>query len=134
MNPMKAVREFHEAFGHPVAETVAVPETQLRKLRERLIEEEYYEVWSASLSEDPVELAKELADLIYVIAGAALVWGIPLDEVFEAVHESNMSKLGPDGKPIYREDGKVIKPEGWQPPDIASILKEHGFEGDGLFS
>lgn len=119
----ESVAEFHRAYGHPIADEVNVPEKELRKLRERLIEEEYYEVLSASLSEDPVELAKELADLIYVIHGAALVWGISLDEVFEAVHNSNMSKLGPDGKPVLREDGKVLKGPDYREPDIGAIVK-----------
>lgn len=123
MNASDSVREFHQAYGHPIADEPGVPEKELRKLRERLIEEEYYEVLSASLSEDPIELAKELADLIYVIHGAALVWGIPLDEVFAAVHNSNMSKLGPDGKPILREDGKVLKGPDYREPDIGAIVK-----------
>lgn len=138
------VRDFHLAFKHPVrdkpdATASAVP-VELRDLRIELIREEFEELCEAALGRtvyvivapqpsvsefrpgNVVGIADALADLVYVINGAALCYGIDLDEVFEEVHRSNMAKLGPDGKPIYREDGKVLKPEGWEPPDIAGVL------------
>ena len=63
------------------------------------------------------------ADIIYIACGTAVSYGIPLDKVFTEVHRSNMAKLV-DGKPLYREDGKVIKPSGWQPPNIKKILED----------
>lgn len=121
--PSESVKEFHVAFGHPIAEKPGIPaDKELVMLRERLIEEETREVIDASWKGDLTNLAKELADLIYVIHGMALVYGIPLDEVFEAVHNSNMSKLDENGKPVYREDGKVLKSDNYEPPNIQEII------------
>lgn len=117
------VREFHIAFGHPVADKPGIPEDkELVMLRERLIEEESREVIDACWQGNLANIAKELADLIYVIQGMALVYGIPLDEVFEAVHRSNMSKLDENGNVLYREDGKVLKGPNYEPPNIQEIL------------
>lgn len=71
------------------------------------------------------KVAKELADLLYVVYGSAYSMGIPIDEVFAEVHRSNMSKLGEDGKPIYREDGKVLKGKNFSPADIEKVLKQN---------
>jgi len=117
------VREFHLAFGHPVATEPGFPEDKgLMLLREKLVEEEFREVMDACYKGDLENLAKELADLIYVIHGMALVYGLPLDAVFDEVHRSNMSKLGADGRPVYRDDGKVLKGENYTPPDIGAII------------
>lgn len=67
-------------------------------------------------------LLKELCDLQYVLSGFAVTFGLPLDEAFKRVHESNMSKLGPDGKPIYREDGKVLKGPNYKKPDLSDLV------------
>lgn len=74
---------------------------------------------------DLSKLSKELADLLYVVYGTAAAFGIPIDEVYQSVHVSNMSKLGPDGKPVYREDGKVLKGPNYQPPQIREIIDAH---------
>ena len=71
-----------------------------------------------------MEVADALADLVYVIYGAALEYGIPLDRVFAEVHRSNMAKLGADGRPILREDGKILKPDGWTLPNVAAAMRE----------
>lgn len=68
-------------------------------------------------------LTKELADILYVVYGFGLTFGLPLQEVFEEVHHSNMSKLGEDGKPIYREDGKVLKGPNYQPPELEKYFE-----------
>ena len=121
--PSESVKEFHLAFGHPIAEKPGIPEDkELALLRERLIEEESREVIDACWKGNINEIAKELADLIYVIHGMALVYGIPLDEVFEAVHNSNMSKLDENGNVLYREDGKVLKGPNYEPPNIQEII------------
>ena len=93
-----------------------------RELRGRLLTEEFKEYIEAEVDNDIVEIADALADIIYIVCGTALSYGIPLNKVFKEVHRSNMAKLV-DGKALYREDGKVKKPEGWTPPDITSILK-----------
>ena len=90
-------------------------------LRMRLLEEEFNEYLESEIEDDLENIAKELADIIYIVCGTAVSYGIPLDRVFDAVHQSNMAKLV-DGKPIRREDGKILKPEGWTAPDIKSIL------------
>jgi len=89
------------------------------ELRRELVMEEANEVRTA---ESPEELTKELADLLYVTIGFAVTFGLPLVEVFERVHQSNMSKLGEDGKPIYREDGKVMKGPNYQPPQLGDLF------------
>jgi len=70
-------------------------------------------------------VADAIADLLYVVYGAALTFGIPTAEVFAEVHRSNMTKLGDDGLPIYRDDGKVLKGPHYSPPDLAPILARH---------
>jgi predicted HAD superfamily Cof-like phosphohydrolase len=87
-----------------------------------LLQEELDEVIAAMAEGDVAHVAKELADLLYVTYGAALEWGIDLRSVMDAVHESNMAKIGPDGKVALRSDGKVIKPPDWEQPDIAAVL------------
>jgi predicted HAD superfamily Cof-like phosphohydrolase len=121
---LEQVLEFHEAFGVPVLPAPQFPDEDRRKLRYRILKEEFEEYVAAENEDNFEEVADALGDMAYIIAGTALEYGIPLDRVLDAIHKANMAKLGPDGKPIKRADGKVIKPEGWQPPDIASALKE----------
>ena len=91
----------------------------------KLIVEEFEELLNelSSPSIDRTALAKELADLLYVCYSAADNWNIPIDKVFDRVHQANMSKLGPDGKPVYREDGKIMKGPNYQPPQLEFIFK-----------
>ena len=119
-----AVKEFQEAFGQRVGDHPFLPSSHERELRMRLMKEEYKEYKKAEKANNLVNLASELADIIYIACGTAVSYGIPLHEVFEEVHKANMSKLI-DGKVLRREDGKIQKPEGWQPADIESILKKH---------
>lgn len=121
------VRQFHEAFGVPAYDTPRIPPPVRQTLRRSLIEEEWWETYHALMgasvgTNDIAEIADGLADLVVVIYGTALEYGIDLDAVLEEVHRSNMAKLGADGKPICREDGKILKPKGWQSPNIARIL------------
>jgi predicted HAD superfamily Cof-like phosphohydrolase len=133
---LNQVREFHLAFGVPVAPKPRFPDKARRMLRIKLLKEEFEEYLDAEgavfdgqgnlidVGEgDLTEVADALADVKVIALGTELEYGIPADRVFEAVHSSNMEKLGPDGKPIYREDGKVIKAPGWKAPDIKSILE-----------
>lgn len=117
------VREFHKAVGSKDAYS---PQLRAKQLRLNLIREEYIELVTALANNDIVETADALADLAYVVYGAALTFGIDLDEVLEEVHRTNMAKAGGP----RRDDGKIMKPEGWTPPDIASVLEAQGWKRD----
>jgi predicted HAD superfamily Cof-like phosphohydrolase len=95
----------------------------LARLRVALLHEEVGEFVAASERGDLNGVADALADIVYVAYGTALTYGIDLDAVLHEVHRSNMSKLGSDGKPLIREDGKVLKSEQYFPPDIESVLR-----------
>lgn len=116
------VREFHEKYG---VEVRKMPEGQVPfdefVLRGKLIAEESLELQGAMVRNDLVEIADAIADLIYVTAGTALTYGIPLDKVIAEVHRSNMTKTGEK-----REDGKILKGD-YSPPQLAEIL---GVEGE----
>ena len=125
---MDGVRAFHEAFNIPIKKDgpgLSSPEPNAdgpRAFRINLLEEEWNEYLDAENEDDLVEVADALADMVYIICGTALTYGIPLARVFAEVQRSNMAKLGPDG-PVYREsDGKVMKPPGWTPPNIMGVL------------
>jgi predicted HAD superfamily Cof-like phosphohydrolase len=115
------VREFHRAFGLAESPLPALPDEELQDLRRTLMAEEYDEYEEAEYVENLSHVAKELADIVYIAMGTAVSYGIPMDLVFAAVHDSNMSKLV-DGKPVYREDGKVMKGPNYEPADIDLLL------------
>ncbi|MGH3829097.1 MAG: hypothetical protein ACRDRS_01385 [Pseudonocardiaceae bacterium] len=119
-----AVAEFHTAFKLPrQAHPSVTVEKTVETLRVSLLEEEVRELITATRARDLVGIADALADITYVVYGTALTYGIDLDAVLSEVHRSNMSKLDHDGEPILRDDGKVLKPEGYSPPDIAAVLQ-----------
>jgi predicted HAD superfamily Cof-like phosphohydrolase len=124
MSNFKKVREFHEAFGMTVNDEPN-PNNPLRgelDLRFKLIHEEFNELMEAILTKNDInEITKELADLLYVVYGTGVSMGVDLDKAFDLVHQSNMSKLDDDGKPIYREDGKVLKSHNYRPPDLTEV-------------
>lgn len=118
-----AVAEFHSAFNLPMRQSPSAEiDDDLAKLRIALLEEEVGEFVTASEKADLIGIADALADIVYVIYGTALTYGIDLDSVLREVHRSNMSKLAGDGKPLIREDGKVLKSDRYFPPDIAAAL------------
>ena len=117
------VEEFMTAFGQDVEKGASMPDRKTAMLRLKLILEEYEELETAVEEHHLVGIADALTDILYVTYGAGHAFGINLDECFEEVHESNMSKLGPDGKPIYRDDGKVMKGPDYREPDLRKILK-----------
>ncbi|MBS9767080.1 MAG: nucleoside triphosphate pyrophosphohydrolase family protein [Flavobacteriaceae bacterium] len=125
-NKLKSVQKFHEAFGLGVASepTVALSERVLQ-LRYDLMAEENREYLEAAKNGDMVEVADALGDMLYILCGTILEHGMQhkIEEVFDEIQRSNMSKLGADGKPIYREDGKVLKGPNYFKPNIAEILK-----------
>lgn len=123
MDVAAAAGEFHQAFGRPVQRhPTAAVDPALARLRVDLIQEEVGEFAAASEQGDLIGIADALADIVYVVYGTALTYGIDLDAVLREVHRSNMSKLGSDGKPVLRADGKVLKSDCYSPPDIASVL------------
>lgn len=127
------VAQFHKAFNHPIDVN---PKPDLIILRNDLIAEEYQEL-KDELAAAMVDvqtggniapktrqrILKEMADLQYVLSGLAVVLGLPLQEAFNRVHASNMSKLGADGKPILREDGKILKGPNYAPPDLEDLVE-----------
>lgn len=123
MDVAAAVAEFHQAFGRPVQrQPTADIDPALARLRVDLVQEEVGEFIAASEQGDLIGIADALADIVYVVYGTALTYGIDLDAVLREVHRSNMSKLDSDGKPVLRPDGKVLKSDRYFPPDIASVL------------
>lgn len=125
MTPFDAVKEFHEKFNVGINKPI---DLKLANLRLKLIEEEYLEVdlelnsnyfdYMDMSKVDKKKLTKELADLLYVTIGTAVTFGLPLEEVFNEVHKSNMSKLGEDGKPVMRPDGKILKGPFYKEPNL----------------
>jgi predicted HAD superfamily Cof-like phosphohydrolase len=116
--------DFMEAFGQDVQVHPTWPDFSTRELRLELIREEYQELEEAIENRDLVEVADALTDLLYVIYGAGHAFGIDLDECYLEVHRSNMSKLGEDGRPLKRDDGKVIKGPNFFEPNLKDILVE----------
>lgn len=123
MTPQQMVAEFHDKFGLPVRRVPAAVTPAERDLRQALLEEEACEACEAMEANDVLKIAQELADVVYVAYGAALTYGIDLDAAVAEVHRANMSKIGPDGRPLYREDGKVLKGPGYTPPNMAFVLE-----------
>ncbi len=124
-NKIKAVQDFHEAFGLGVQhQPVARLSEQKLKLRFDLMDEENREYLEAAVNNDLVEVADALGDMLYILCGTILEHGMQhkIEEVFNEIQRSNMSKLGADGNPIYREDGKVMKGPNYFKPNIESIL------------
>ena len=118
----KMVQEFHEQFDIHIATTPSVPNEATQTLRNRLIQEEFEEVQEAMQSQDLPAMAKELADLLYVVYGTAVSLGIDMEPVFKEVHRSNMSKVGG----YKREDGKWVKPPTYSPANTLPIIEEQG--------
>jgi len=116
------VGDFMEAFGQEVNCEPTLRDQDTQDLRIDLIQEELDELALGIDNNDIVEVADALTDLLYVVYGAGHAFGIDLDECFTEVHESNMSKLGEDGRPIYREDGKVLKGPNYFVPNLEEIL------------
>lgn len=122
MTNFEKVRNFMETFGQDVRTSPEVPDAETVSLRIELIAEEVEELWNACENKDIVEIADALTDILYVTYGAGHAFGIDLDKCFDEVQRSNMSKLGEDGNPIYREDGKVMKGPNYSEPDLKSVL------------
>ncbi|HQW69098.1 MAG TPA: nucleoside triphosphate pyrophosphohydrolase family protein [Flavobacterium sp.] len=123
---LTAVSEFHTSFGLGVSQTMKADlGEQKNKLRFDLMKEENEEYLEAVQNNDIVEIADALGDMLYILCGTILEHGLQhkIEAVFDEIQRSNMSKLGKDGKPIYREDGKVLKGPNYFKPNFEEILK-----------
>ena len=121
-----AVQEFHKAFGLGIAtEPTADLTSEKVALRYELMKEENEEYLEAAKAGNLVEVADALGDMLYILCGTIIEHGLQdkITEVFEEIQRSNMSKLGEDGKPLYREDGKVLKGPNFSSPDLAKVLQ-----------
>jgi len=123
MTNFEKVKKFMETFGQEVKQKSEFPKEDIVKLRISLIEEELNELKDAIKNNDIKEVADALTDILYVTYGAGIAFGIDLDKCFNEVQNSNMSKLGGDGKPIYNEFGKVMKGPNYFKPDLSKFLK-----------
>ena len=124
------VAEFHRKFDIPIGERPSIPPEATRQLRVRLIQEEFAELQEAMTAQDLPSVAKELADLLYVVYGTAVSYGVDMDPVFREVHRSNLSKVGG----YKREDGKWVKPPTYSPADVTPLLARQVSSGLGSAS
>ena len=122
MTNFEKVRLFMKTYGQEVKDKAGFSDAKTNKLRIDLIKEELEELTEAMLDENLLEVADALTDILYVTYGAGHAFGIDLDKCFEEVQNSNMSKLGDDGKPIYNEAGKVMKGPNYFKPDLSKFL------------
>ena len=122
MTNFEKVRNFMDTFGQEVKEKAEFPNEKIINLRIKLIEEELQELKDAIANKDIVEVADAFTDILVVTYGGGLAFGIDLDKCFEEVHNSNMSKLGENGKPIFNELGKVMKGPNYHKPNLKQFV------------
>ncbi len=122
MSNFESVKKFMKTFGQEVKEKAEFPSEKITSLRYELIREELEEFKDAINNKDIKEVADALTDILYVTYGAGHAFGINLDKCFEEVQNSNMSKLGEDGKPIYNEYGKVMKGPNYFKPNLKKFV------------
>ena len=118
----ESVGDFMEAFGQEVLCKPTLPTIDVAALRLDLIDEEVQELRDGLGTANMLEIADALTDILYVVYGAGHAFGIDLDECFHEVHRSNMTKLGPDGRPMYRDDGKVMKGPNYSEPNLEQFV------------
>ena len=124
MTNFENVKKFMQTFGQEVRTKASFPNDKITNLRINLIREELLELEEAIEKKDLKEVADALTDILYVTYGAGHAFGINLDKCFEEVQNSNMSKLGPDGKPIYNEQGKVMKGPDYFKPNLNKFVAQ----------
>ena len=123
MTNFQKVKNFMETFGQQVKSSPSFSSDKINDLRYNLIKEELDEFKQALENKDLLEVADALTDILYVTYGAGHAFGINLDDCFEEVQNSNMSKLDKDGKPIYNDKGKVMKGPNYFKPDLNKFIK-----------
>ena len=122
MNNFQSVKNFMRIFGQEVKDKAGFPNEKTIKLRYELIKEELEELKQAIKDKDLKEVADALTDILYVTYGAGHAFGVDLNKCFDEVQRSNMSKLGSDGKPIYNENGKVMKGPNYFKPNLSKFI------------
>ena len=123
MTNFQKVKIFMQTFGQEVKSKPSFSSEKINDLRYNLIKEELEELKQAMANRDILEVADALTDILYVTYGAGHAFGIDLDSCFEEVQNSNMSKLGEDGKPIYNDSGKVMKGPSYYKPNLSKFIK-----------
>ena len=123
MTNFQKVKTFMQTFGQEVKSKPSFSSDKINELRYNLISEELEEFKQAMVNKDILEVADALTDILYVTYGAGHAFGIDLDSCFEEVQNSNMSKLGKDGKPIFNESGKVMKGPNYTKPDLKKFVE-----------
>ncbi len=123
MTNFQKVKTFMQTFGQEVKSKPSFSSDKINELRYNLIREELEELKQAMNNKDILEVADALTDILYVTYGAGHAFGIDLDSCFDEVQNSNMSKLGKDGKPIYNEEGKVMKGPNYFKPDLSKFIR-----------
>ena len=123
MTNFQKVKTFMQKFGQEVKLKPSFSTEKINDLRYNLIKEELEELKEAISKKDLLEVADALTDILYVTYGAGHAFGLDLDNCFEEVQNSNMSKLGEDGKPIYNDKGKVMKGPNYYKPDLSKFVK-----------
>ena len=123
MTNFEKVKTFMQTFGQEVKTKPSFSTDKINDLRYNLIKEELSELKEAIDNKDLLEVADALTDILYVTYGAGIAFGIDLDKCFDEVQNSNMSKLGQDGNPIYNEAGKVMKGPNYFKPDLSKFVK-----------
>ena len=123
MSNFESVKKFMETFGQEIKEKAGFPNEETTLLRYELIKEELDELKEAIENKDIKEVADALTDILYVTYGAGHAFGINLNKCFEEVQNSNMSKLGADGKPIYNDKGKVMKGPNYFKPNLGKYIE-----------
>ena len=122
MSNFEKVKKFMQTFGQDIKNKPSFPSEKIVSLRSALIEEELSELKEAVKNKDISEVADALTDILYVTYGAGHAYGIDLDKCFDEVQNSNMSKLGENGEPIYNESGKVMKGPNYFKPDLSKFV------------
>ncbi|MEC7286229.1 MAG: nucleoside triphosphate pyrophosphohydrolase family protein [Bacteroidota bacterium] len=124
-NQLKSVKKFHQAFGVKISNKPTLELSKdILKLRHSLMKEENNEYLKAVEEKNLIEVADALGDMLYILCGTILTHGFQnlIEDIFDEIQSSNMSKLGDDGKPIYRNDGKVLKGPNYKKPNIKKII------------
>jgi len=125
MTNFEKVAEFMKACDQQVVETPQMPDEFTTSLRLHLIHEEVHELVEGIRNRDIVEIADALTDILYVVYGAGHAFGIPLDKCFDEVQRSNMTKVMPNGKVLKNAEGKVMKPDTYEEPNLEKVLNEN---------
>lgn len=126
MDPILKVQEFQEKFKQPVSNRPCFINKNRAKLRFNLMKEENEEYLEAVENDDIIEVADALGDMLYILCGTIIEHGMQykIEDVFNEIHRSNMSKLDPNGKPIFREDGKILKGPNYFKPNLKQFFKD----------